>query len=141
MAYPATPPEETCADRLVAQTVSIGGAVAAKGTNLFHGPESPPVGSLIPQNAVFIIATGGPAAQPYLGISQDYREVFVQVTVRDKTHSQGLATARACYAALHRASLSGYVSVLAQQAEPVYNGMSNLGHHVWTLNLACAFKG
>lgn len=140
MARPATDPEVAVADLIVAATVSIGGSSAAKGTNLFHGPEQP-ASSLIPDTAIFCLVTGGQAPEPYIGIGEDLGRVAVTVRIRDKDFARGRATAQSAMDACQRGQPAGWVTVLCLQSEPGYIGKDDAEHHLWTFTAICTYKG
>lgn len=120
-------------------TVTIAGADAAIGTNLFPGPKRA-AGGKIPEAAIFCLETGGfPPEDFFGGSTSPSRPSTVQVYIRGPqgadAYQSARATARAVWASLHKATISGYVSVRCMQAEPVYLGQDDGEHHVFTVNV------
>lgn len=145
MANPATGPEVAVADIIVAAGVTIAGVVAAKGTNLFHGPIEPAAPGTIPHAGIWAVAVGGPINQAYIGNSEDFREFVVQITTRSNVgdFATGLATARAAWVALQRASglPADYFGCQVREPDPVYIGKDDQEHHRWTNNIRLWYSG
>jgi hypothetical protein len=132
------------ATALVAATPVGGVALVlapASGCNVFAGPVQPPSDD-VPDRAVFCVAYGGPAPEPYMdGTNQDWHESRVQVWVRSAhlDYVGGEAFARAVAAALQRRTVAGYVLVLALD-EPSYMGQDEQGCHEWAVNFRMGHK-
>lgn len=147
---PTTAPETVVVNTIVAAGITIDGAAAALGTNVFDGAEvSADSGAGIPDAAFFCVTYGGPTPKPYLGINKDYRQFMVQVVYRGLSNNfeSGVATARLAYEALHAVALSnslkteGYIFVFAKESDPVYLGLNDLEQPRWSFNLRLGYKG
>jgi hypothetical protein len=106
------------------------------GTNLFVG-KTRAVGDNIPSKAVFCLATGGPTPQAYMdGTAVEERPSMVQARIRSEPRDfdGGQTLARLVRDTAHHASISGYIDVEAQQAEPFPIGEDAKGHHEWSIN-------
>jgi hypothetical protein len=124
-------------DEDVVTELAASGLGLVSGTNLFTGPERS-VGDGIPDQAVFVLATGGAPPAPFIdGSGVDYCWSTVQITVRSAVRSfhSGQALARSVRNAIHEASISGYVDVRAREAEPNYLGADEQEMHTWTINV------
>jgi len=112
-------------DAAVATHLAAAGLSLTVGTNLFRGPVRP-VSAGVPAKAVFCLATGGGAPQPYLDAATYGDTWFFDVQVRIRGERQAFATtrtlARAIRNALHRADISGYLSALSIESEPTFLG-------------------
>jgi len=119
-------------------TVTIGGSDAVLGTNLFPGPKRA-AGDGIPEAAIFVLETGGYPPDDTFGTTLPGRTATVQVYIRGPqgadAYSSARATARAAWKSLHKASISGYVSIRCMQSEPVYLGPNETDQHVFTINV------
>jgi len=117
----------------------IGSQVGALtyGTNLFPGPMRPSGEGSIPHECVFVISTGGLAPQQFVGMSTSIKYHGAQVMIRGdrKDFQGGLALARSCYDAAHKAPLSGYIDCLVVESDPSYLGEDDDGHPLWSINL------
>lgn len=148
MANPTTAPETVLADLIDAANVSIGGTAAAKGTNVWDGPERPPKTGLIPEASIFCCPYGGPRPLPYLGTGDSFRQLMVQVLVRGVVGKfrEARDTAYAAHAAVHIPTLSdglkseGYIAAYASQ-EPVYLGVRDDERPRFSFNVRLTFKG
>lgn len=119
-------------------TVTIGGADAALGTNLFPGPKRA-AGNKIPEACIFVTETGGYPPEDTFGTTLPGRPATVQVYIRGPqgttAYESARTTARAVWKSLHKATISGYVSVRCMQGEPTYLGPDDTEHHVFTVNV------
>lgn len=127
------------ADAIVAaRIVAVLGAPWVVATNVFMGPVRPEAAG-VPQNAIFCLASGGPAPLPYLGGSAapSFRQPSVQVRIRSapNDYAGGLATARAASAALDKAALTDYVACQLRQSEPTYLAQDTQGAHHFSVNV------
>jgi hypothetical protein len=79
------------------------------GTDLFHGPVTPP-DSYVPVKAVFVLSDGGPAPTAFIGETEAWRQHSLSIFVRsDKDDfASGRDLARTVLAAVHYAPLTGY---------------------------------
>lgn len=132
----ATTIEEDVASYLNANVGSL-----TLGTNLFEGPpryHTTPESSHIPDECVFVMETGGPAAEAFLGsTSYEDRQNGVQIRVRSagEDYSGGRTLARAVRDALHHAAVSGYADVSVRASSPDYLGVTEKGHHEWSVSV------
>lgn len=91
----------------------------------------------IPQECVFVLATGGFPPQGYadttsINLRMSGVQVFVRSNPRDFEGGQSLA--RKVRDALHHATIAGYIDVQAVQAEPIYIEEDEDGLHTWSVN-------
>lgn len=108
--------------------------------NLTAGPMRA-VEGLVGEFHVSVLNSGGPLT-PYMGSGGSLFEAAVTVRVRSRVdaYSQGEAVARACLRRCHRAGLAGYVSCLVRDAEPVYQGLDENGHHGFVFSVDVTIK-
>lgn len=108
--------------------------------NVTAGPMRAAEG-LVGEFHVSVLNSGGPLT-PYMGSGGSLFEASVAVRVRSRidAYSQGEAVARACLRRCHRAELSGYVSCLVRDAEPVYQGLDENGHHGFVFSVDVVIK-
>lgn len=127
----ATAPDTDVAAAIVAAALGY-----TEGTNLFRG-KMRAVGGGIPTKAVFVLATGGPAPETYANSSTKFFFSAVQIMIRsdERDFQSGQADARAIRNALHHVDLAGYITVNAQESEPLYLGEADEGYHLWSVNL------
>lgn len=112
----------------------------AAGGNLTAGPMRAAEG-FVGEFHVSCLNSGGPLT-PYMGSGGSLYEGSVTVRVRSKieAYSQGEAVARAVLRRCQKATLSGYVSCLVRDAEPVYGGLDENGHHGFAFTVDVAIK-
>lgn len=112
----------------------------AAGGNLTTGPMRAAEG-LVGEFHVSVLNSGG-VLTPYMGTGDSLFESAVTVRVRSRidSYSQGEAVARACLRRVHLASLAGYVSCLVRDAEPVYQGLDENGHHGFVFTVDVTIK-
>ena len=133
--------DDSVVNRLNGQT--LGGVALVTGTNLFRGPPRLNLGGTTPVPCVFVLANGGSAPQPYLGVGKDVRLSGVLVVVRaapDK-FAAGQSLARGVWTRLQRAPLdiTGAVDCQCQNSEPSYFGEDDDGLHEWNIQLQVTF--
>ena len=118
------------------QTAGVG----TVGTDIFRGPERVPATG-VPDVAVFVLASGGAPASPYLGTATDWHEVALQLLVRGAVNAYETARTKALAvrAALHRCTLSGYTLCMVRESEPLYLGRDHEGRHEFALNVRVGF--
>lgn len=118
-------PTSLTPDAAVATHLAAAGLSLVVGTNLFRGPVRP-VANGVPAKAVFVLVTGGPGPVPYLDAAEngDTWHFDVQVRIRGERESFAATRtlARGIRNALHRAAISGYLSALSIESEPVFMG-------------------
>lgn len=112
----------------------------AAGGNLTAGPPRAAEG-LVGEFHVSVLNSGG-MLTPYMGTGDSLFESAVTVRVRSRidSYSQGEAVSRACLRRVHLAELAGYVSCLVRDAEPVYQGLDENGHHGFTFTVDVTIK-
>lgn len=115
----------------------------AAGGNLTAGPMRAAEG-LVGEFHVSILNSGGPLT-PYMGTPATVGSLFesaCSVIVRSQVdaYSQGEAVARALVRRCHLADLAGYVSCLVRDAEPVYQGLDENGHHRFVFSVELTIK-
>jgi hypothetical protein len=133
---PATAPDQIVAEQLVS---ALGGSWAID-TNIFLGPARAPEPDVVPDEAIFVLANGGPVPPaPYFGgeSAPSFRQPAVQVRVRGPVDDfeSARVLARNVWAALNKATLTGYLACMPQQGEPVYIGIDATNHHELAINL------
>jgi hypothetical protein len=110
-----------------------------RGTNLFRGPERAP-STAVPSQAVFVLVSGGPASEAYAdgtNVERAYSALQIIVRSNPNDYSGGDTLARQVRAALHHASVPGYLDLRAMQSEPIYLGEDEAGSHRWSINVEC----
>lgn len=109
-----------------------------KATNLFASKEMP-VDDVVPDAAVFVLPSGGPAPLAYCegGGTAERRFSGVQVITRSPTddYYTGKTRARGIRNTLHHASISGYDDVRVNESEPLYLGENEARQHRWSTNV------
>lgn len=114
------------------------GALTA-GTNLFDG-SSHAVGTGVPAKAVFVLASGGPGAEAYIGSPEERRWPNVQCVVRSDAEdfAGGEALARLVRDTLHHQTITrtggGSYDGRVMQDEPIYMGPNEARQHEWSVN-------
>lgn len=105
------------------------------GTNLRKG-EVLAVSSTVPAECVFVEVQSTEAPEPYLGAG-DYWTAEADITVRGPSGNREAARlrARAILEALHRATIPGYVRVVADDSEPEHLGADEAQCHEYTFTL------
>jgi hypothetical protein len=146
MANPSTAPEVVIATLLETAGLSIGGAAADIGVNLFHGVERSSESPGVPTASVWCIPTGGPAPKAYFEnpAQEDYRVLTVQVVSRSAPGDTdaGLATARAAVPILHRADVSGFGYFSCTVRDEVQSlGANDHEEWRWSFNAELWYKG
>lgn len=115
------------------QTAGVG----TVGTNIFRGGTRVP-SALIPEACIFVVPRGGIGPTPMVdGGSQDYSRPNVQVIIRGNvgTYVTTQTTATSVLTALHKSTISGYFQVLARTPEPLYVGLDDTEHPVFSVNV------
>lgn len=129
-------PAEDVVAFLNGQTVN--GRLLDDATNLFSC--EPRVGTQFPAKAVFVWETPGAPPMPYMGTpslrgSVWYPRVQIRIRGEPDAMSECRITARAVRDALHRATISGYVSVLVNESSPIHLGQGAHGGPEFALNI------
>jgi len=114
-------------------------AALTLGTNLFQGKERAQRDGVIPHEAVFVLAAGGPRPEAYLlgGAGPELRYPGVQLITRSnpREFATGQTLARSVRDAVHHAPISGYTDAAVAETEPLYLGEDEDGRHRWSSNL------
>ena len=134
--------KDAATDLVAAMTGNtIGGQALVTGRNLFAGL----LGESQMRNlAVFVLNTGGTPPIPVITPSRSaYFQSAVQVLVYAPGGSPGFilgeALARGVAGFLHQLVPSGYVTVLARDAQPVYLGPDPQDRHKWSTNFEARY--
>jgi hypothetical protein len=115
------------------QTAGVG----TVGTNIFRGGLRVP-SSLIPHAALFVLPQGGGGPEPLVdGGARDYTRPTVQVLIRGNvgTFLTTQTTAESVLNALHKSTISGYFQVLARTPQPLYLGLDDTEHPMFSVNV------
>ena len=124
-------PDASIAARL--QSAGVG----TIGTNIFQGGTRP-VSTRIPHAAIFVLSTGGIGPQPLLVAgASDYSRPTVQILIRGNVGSflTTQTTARSVITAVQKSTISGYFQVLARVPEPIYLGLDDTEHPMFSVNV------
>jgi hypothetical protein len=133
-------PETDVVDRLDSAVAALNKSGASR--NLFPGKVEPP-GDYVPHQAVFVMASGGPAPLAYAGGSAvELDEPSVQVRVRSNPgdYAGGYALRTSVRNALHHQPLTADYIDIGLLQEPLYLGEDEAGHHEWSINLKLQFE-
>lgn len=116
------------------QTAGVG----TLGSTLFSGPVRPP-SSLVPHAAVFCLADGGPAPEPYLGGATSIYKARVSIYVRGNVGAESTARtlARTALASIQVTKPTGYIRVDAEQSEPQWLGYDDTDHPIFLVSCLC----
>ncbi len=129
----ATDPDGDVVTYLAANVVAL-----TANANLFASKEQAE-GDGIPHEAVFVLASGGPAPEAYLdgnsGTERQYSGLQIMTRSEPRDYNAGKALARSVRNTLHHSAISGYIDVRTNETEPLYLGEDGDGHHRWTTNL------
>lgn len=112
-------------------------AVAVLGTSLFACPELPQ-SDRIPAQCIFVIPSGGPPNDDFLGDApHGINHSRVQVVVRAAPFDMqsGETLARNVWDALHHATINGWMECKCSQGFPVYFGLNDQQQPRWSVNL------
>lgn len=112
-----------------------------KGTNLFAGPvrghDVPDAG--VPDEAVFVLATGGPAPLAFIaggsGTEQRFSSLLIRVRSDPNDFQGGQTLARSVRDAIHHSIPTGYIEAAVRETDPSYLGVTNKGHHEWSIGV------
>ena len=124
------------ADADIATTLQTAG-VGTVGTNIFRGGMRP-VSNVIPHACIFVLPSGGEGPLPLIDAgSEDYTAPTVQILIRGNvgTFIATQTTAVACITAVHKSTISGYFQVLARNPEPLYLGLDDTEHPMFSVNV------
>jgi len=133
------------ATRIDSQVVSVLGAAGLSltdATNLFRGPPLDVGG--VPDDCVFVTATGGPAPQDYIdggsGPTVKSKTALVTIRAQFNNNQAGYALAENCLDALHKSDPSGWISFEVRESAPNYIGVDEQSRHRWTFNVEGMIK-
>lgn len=125
-------------DAAVVTHLAAAGLGLTAGTNLFRGTMRP-VAAGVPALAVFVAETGGPPPVPYIdaAVNGDTWHFDVQVMIRGNRETTAAARtlARNIRNSLHRATITGYLSVVAQQSAPTPLGFDESERPLFSVNV------
>lgn len=115
----------------------VAAASGASSANVFEGPMRK-AGNGVPHQAIFIANTGGYEPQEYMDGGSPLLPKRAAIFVRSnpKDYSGGRSLAAAVFTAVHKCDISGYVRVVALNAEPVYLGVDDTEHHEWAFDVS-----
>jgi len=128
-------PDSDIATRL--QTAGVG----TVGTDVFRGGMRPP-STVIPHAAIFVRPTGGIGPQPFLDAgSSDFLRSVVQIMVRGDVGSYVTTynKAQSCLDAVQKCTISGYFQILARNPQPLYLGLDDTEHPLFSINVECYY--
>lgn len=110
--------------------------------NLFRGPVRPPTKGKIPEEAVFVLDTGGLEPQYCIGDKTGVAilRCFVQVSVRSCVgeYVSGRDLADKVLTAMHSYPANptkGLLNIQPRESCPNYLGRDDTEHHLWSMNL------
>lgn len=130
----------TTPDADVASTLDTALATLTAGTNLFYCPPIGPdaVGLGIPVKCVFVWSSGGAPPEPFVsggtGTERRYSAVSIRVRSARDDYAGGLTLARSVRDAIHRASISGYITVSVRESDPIWLGATETCHE-WSIGV------
>lgn len=125
-------PDLDIATRL--QTAGVG----TVGTDIFRGGLRAPKPPTIPHAAIFVIPTGGSGPQTLVDAgAENYSIPTVQILIRGDvgTYITTNTTAASCITAVHQSTVSGYFQVLARTPQPLYLGLDDTEHPMFSVNV------
>ncbi len=93
-------------------------ASLTSGTNLYDSQVRAPLTGVIPEDAVFVWATGGRAPERTMGEPDEVRRAIVHFRVRNQKNATGLALAREIQDTVRASSITGYIDVSLLIPEP-----------------------
>lgn len=111
--------------------------VGTVGTDIFRGGMRTPSAN-IPQASIFVLPTGGVGPEPLVNAgATDYTRPTVQVLIRGNVGSYitTQTTAQSVLDALHKSTISGYFQVLARTPQPLYLGLDDTEHPMFSVNV------
>jgi len=113
---------------------TLGSLALTSGANLFADFVYP-----FPTFSVHVLSQGGPAPEPYLhptatSMFHPRVQVLVYGEVGNTGHDAAEAVARAIMGYLHQKTVSGYVSLLAQQSCPLQSIEPDTGRNLFTMD-------
>jgi hypothetical protein len=124
-----------------ASAVATALQTAGKGTlgsTIFIGLEAPS-DSLVPISCIFVVGTGGPPPDDFLGDTskRGIKHHRVQVLVRGARNDfqAGAAAALGALEALNLATVSGVLKCGVEQSEPAFLGLNDQEQPRWTINV------
>lgn len=124
------------ADNDIASRLQSAG-VGTVGTDIFRGAMRAP-SSQIPNAALFVVPTGGGGPDPLVDAgASDYSRPTVQILVRGDvgTYITTQTTATSALTAVHKSTIAGFFQVLARTPEPLYLGLDDTEHPLFSVNV------
>jgi hypothetical protein len=136
-------PDKAIADLLAA--IAPGPSLGTVTVDIFRGPVLPASPSIVPHQAIFCLASGGPKPDPYFkvaGVNASFYRVGVQIRVRSAPGKMlvGQQLAVQVRNKVHLARIAGYDQCSADSSHPIYLGKDDTEHHEWSVNCALWFK-
>ncbi len=129
-------PEETLATWIGSQVAAL-----TLNTNLFAGPVTPD-----PDQGCWVIPTGGPPPERFLGTVPTMKHYNMQVRVRTNKEqfpagrALALEVSDALIAAVHDSSFDAYLDIKVLQSQPFHLPQDDKGMHQWSQNVEAEFK-
>jgi hypothetical protein len=120
------------------------GAGYTYGVNMLTGPVRKPsdnqaLATAVPHKAAFFNSTGGITSVPFLdgGSKTEEERLTVQIWIRSKPgdYDDGKAFAQAIFNAVDMTPPTGYFECRAMNSAPMYVGLDQTDHHVWSVNV------
>ena len=124
------------ADADVANRLQAAG-VGTVGTDIFRGGIRVP-SALVPHASLFVLPQGGGGPNPLLNAgATDYSRPSVQVLIRGNvgTYITTQTKAESALTALHKSTIAGYFQVLARTPQPLYLGLDDTEHPMFSVNV------
>lgn len=114
------------------------------GTDIFVGPvrkvsDDPSVPGAVPDEAIFVLGSGGFADVPIIDGGSYGREArpTVQIWVRSapRDYDGGRTLSSSTYAAIDKNPPAGYFEARASDSAPAYVRRDDEDHHEWSINV------
>ena len=101
---------------------------------IFNGPERD--GENFPDEAIFIVPTGGPMPQGFADNSgQSLVSTRANLAIRSSTYGAAEELARDVWSKLHLADISGYFGSIAQNGGPIFSEIDSEGRYRFSVNI------
>jgi hypothetical protein len=103
----------------------------------------PRIGSGYPVDATFVWDAPGPPPRPVLSHARSIWQHAVQVRVRAEPLKMAIARVNATtlMRALHRATVTGYMSCLVRESSPIHLGQNSAGQYEFGFNVEMVRSG
>ena len=115
------------------QTAGVG----TVGTNIFRGGIRAAKPSTIPHAAIFVRPTGGSIQTLIDDGARNYETPTVQILIRGDvgTYVTTYNKAQSALTAVHQSTVSGFFQVLARTPQPLYLGLDDTEHPMFSVNV------